>query len=142
MSITDPDADAKKQIEELVAQWVSATREKDIASLLELMTEDVAFLPAAGPAILGRAGARAVYERLFAQASLVESRPAVGEIQIAGDWAFLTGTDELVLTMAATGERMHLKGRAISILRRQSEGSWKFARGINNMLRQETTERK
>jgi ketosteroid isomerase-like protein len=36
---------------------------------------------------------------------------------------------------------MHLKGRAISILRRQSEGSWKFARGINNMLRQETSER-
>ncbi len=140
MPPTERDVETR-EIEALVAQWASATQEKNLASLLELMTDDITFLPAAGSVIRGRSAARVVYEHMFAQVTRMESRPVVEEIQIAGDWAFLTGIDELLLTMAATGERVHMKGRAISILRRQKDGSWKFARGINNMVRQEPARR-
>jgi len=129
---------AEAEIEELVARWIKATESKELDALLSMMEDDVTFLPASGPVIRGKSEARSIYQRLFAQASRVESRPVVEEIVVAGDWAFLTGSDELFLTISESGLRVHMKGRAISIMRRHSDGCWRFARGINNMVRQES----
>jgi len=138
MHPTDKDSgSAEAAIAELVARWVKATESKDLDALLSMMENDVTFLPASGPVIRGKSDASSVYQHLFAQASRVESRPVVGEVVVAGDWAFLTGSDELFLTLSESGMRVHMKGRAISIMRRHSDGCWRFARGINNMVRLE-----
>jgi uncharacterized protein (TIGR02246 family) len=129
---------AEAEIAELVDRWLKATQSRDLDALLSMMDDDVMFLPASGPVIRGKSDARSIYQRLFAQTSRVESCPVVEEIVVAGDWAFLTGSDELFLTLSESGMRVHMKGRAISIMRRHSDGCWRFARGINNMARQES----
>jgi hypothetical protein len=40
----------------------------------------------------------------------------------------------LNLTPLAGGREVQLKGHGMSILRRQTDGSWNFARGINNLV--------
>ena len=55
------------------------------------------------------------------------------ELQVVGDWAFAWGTEEFTLVPQA-GAPIEMRGKGMSILKRQADGSWKFARGINNTL--------
>jgi hypothetical protein len=65
----------------------------------------------------GNSGRESICAPRFAQVNRFESRPAVEDIQIPRDWAFLSGIDESLLTMAVTGEQGPMKARAIAILR-------------------------
>jgi len=51
----------------------------------------------------------------------------------------LAAPNELRLTPEYGGTDVHMKGKGLSILKRQSDGSWKFWRGINNMTPQPLT---
>ena len=73
-----------------------------------------------------------MYRSFFAQFSVGQTF-APEEIQVGGDWAFGWGNDTLTLTPVAGGLPIQLRGRGLSIMRRQPDGSWKFARGMNNM---------
>ena len=53
-----------------------------------------------------------------------------------GEWAFAWGTDDITMTPIAGGESVHFVGHGMSILRRELNGDWRFARGINNATRQ------
>ena len=54
-------------------------------------------------------------------------KPDVKDIQLAGDWAFEWG----YFTAAAqdvTGKTVSMRGKQLRVMKRQSDGSWKFAR--------------
>jgi uncharacterized protein (TIGR02246 family) len=136
---TGDDAD-KNAILLLLDRWRVATRAKDIHAILELVTDDVVFLPSSVPPIKGKEEVGKMYRAFFPQYCEIKHEAIIEEIRVAGDWAFLWGTDELRLIPESGETEIHMKGKGLSILQRQSDGSWRFWRGINNMTRQPTAE--
>ena len=122
----------ERAIRRLTADWLAAVRAKDIAGLSAMVTDDAVFLPPGFPPIRGKAGVAAMYGRFFPQFSLVEQTVSIEEIQVAGDWAFAWGSEKFTLVPEAGGAPIEIEGQGMSILKRQPEGGWKFARGINN----------
>lgn len=51
---------------------------------------------------------------------------------VGGDWAFAWETDSFFLVPQAGGAPIQMHGKGMSILKRQPDGSRRFARGINN----------
>jgi ketosteroid isomerase-like protein len=58
----------------------------------------------------------------------------VEELEVAGDWAFAWGSETVTLVAQTGGSPIHMQGKGMSILKRQPDGSWKIARGINNTV--------
>jgi ketosteroid isomerase-like protein len=54
------------------------------------------------------------------------------EVRVAGDWAYSRGTYSATLTPKAGGEPREDSGKYLTILERQSDGSWKIARDCFN----------
>ena len=127
----------RKAILALVDRWRSATRAKNIQAILELVADDVVFLPSSVPPIKGREEVGKMYQTFFPRYREIEHEAIIEEVRIAGDWALLWGVDELRLTPESGAPEIHLKGKGLSILKRQSDG-WRFWRGINNMTPQPT----
>jgi uncharacterized protein (TIGR02246 family) len=117
----------------LVERWHRATRAKDMHAILELVAEDVVFLPSSLPPIKGKEEVEKMYRAFFPIYREIKQEAAIEELQVVGDWAFLWGTDELRLMPESGEAEIHMKGKGLSILKRQSDGSWRFWRGINNM---------
>lgn len=125
----------KNAILTLVDRWRLATEANDVDAILEMVTDDVVFLPSSMPPVTGKKAVEEMYRAFLPQYRGIDQVGTIEEVQIAGDWAFLWGTDELRLT-PHSGAEIHMKGKGLSILKRQADGSWKFWRGINNMTRQ------
>ena len=117
----------------LLDRWRLATKAKDIHAILELVADDVVFLPSSMPPIKGKEEVEKMYQAFFPQYREIKHEATIEELRVAGDWAFLWGTDELRLTPESGETEIHMKGKGLSILKRQSDGSWRFWRGINNM---------
>ena len=119
-------------IEKLGEAWVAAVNASDVNGIVALVTDDVIFLPPNMMAVRGKKSVISMYQSFFSEYR-VRHRGATEEIQVAGDWAFAWGTDYLTLIPVLGGPSIKVSGRVMSIMRRQPDGSWKFARAINNM---------
>jgi ketosteroid isomerase-like protein len=75
-----------------------------------------------------------MYNMFFPQFSSVEQTVSTEEVEVAGDWAFAWATEHFVLVPQVGGPPIEMDGKDMSILRRPPDGSWKFARGINNTV--------
>ena len=126
--------DDEQAIRKMTEDWTASVRAKDIARLASMVTEDAVFLPPGLPPIRGKQAVEAMYKRFFPQFSSVEQTVSIEEIEVCGEWAFAWGTEGYVLVPQTDGPSIQMQGKAMSILRRQPGGSWKFARGINNTL--------
>jgi len=122
----------REGIRKLTEEWLTAMRNKDVGRLREMVTEDVVFLPPGFPPIRGKQAVEAMFNSFFPQFSSVEQSVSTEEVQVAGEWAFVWGIEEMVLTPERGGPGIQMSGKGMSILRRQPDGRWKFARGINN----------
>jgi uncharacterized protein (TIGR02246 family) len=129
-----PRSDDEQAIRKLTEDWLGAMRSKDIPGLAGMVTEDAVFLPSGFPPIRGKRAVETMYRSFFPQFSSVEQTVSIEELQVAGDWAFAWGTEKFTLVPEAGGAPIEMQGKGMSILRRQADGSWKFARGINNTL--------
>lgn len=123
----------QQAIRQLTEDWLVAVRAKDIERLAAMVTEDAVFLPPGFPPVRGREAVETMYRSFFPQFGSVEQTASLEEVEIAGDWAFAWGAERFVLVPQSGGPPIEMQGKGLSILRRQPDGSWKFARGINNM---------
>jgi uncharacterized protein (TIGR02246 family) len=124
-----------KAIHELSKGWIEAVKAKDLDRLLTLVTDDVIFLPSSGPPIKGKDAVGGLYRALFTQFDIDQTADNE-EIVLTGEWAFSWGAETLTLSPLQGGSPVRLHGKGLAILRRQQDGSWKFARGINNSVPQ------
>lgn len=130
-----PQPDDNQAIRKLTEDWLAAVRTKDIARLKNMVTEDVIFLPPGLPPIRGKQAVEAMYNSFFPQFTSIEQTVSIEEVMVAGDWAFAWGTERLVLVPKTAGASpIQMEGKGMSIMRRQPDGSWRFARGINNTV--------
>jgi ketosteroid isomerase-like protein len=112
----------------------------DSGSRLDPATDDVVFLPSSVPPINGKEDVDEMYRAFFRRYREIKHETVIEEVRGAGDWAFLWGTDELHLTPESGETEIHMQGKGLSILKRHSDGSWRFWRGINNMTQRPLSE--
>ena len=128
MSATD-----EQQIRDLVAKWMSATKARDVATVLDLMTDDVVFL-VAGQAPFGKEHFAAAMKPASTGAALptIDGRSEIQEVCVMGDLAFLR-TRLTVEVTPPGGKPAKRAGHTLSILRK-SEGRWRLARDANLLV--------
>ena len=122
----------EETIRRTFAAFTEAVSREDFEAVLDMITDDAVFWTANYPAITGKAALRAAYAGLAAYR--VRQEFEIEELQVCGDWAFVRGYENFRLDPKdGVGAPIEIKRRrALSILRRQADGSWKTARGMTN----------
>lgn len=103
----------------------------DLDAWLGLFADDAIVMVPNLPALTGKAAIRKWNAPYFEQFHLHEESDE-REVEVAGDWAYIRAHWTWTLTPKSGGEPVIDTGNSIWILRRQSDGSWKIARGIYN----------
>ncbi|HKD11952.1 MAG TPA: nuclear transport factor 2 family protein [Thermoanaerobaculia bacterium] len=122
-------------IEQLHRQDVAATLSGDPAALAELWTDDAVRLEQGEEANIGRPAIRAADERSRAahpKARIVKYVPEIKDVTIADGWAFEWGYFTGSYKEAADGEEKPFRARLLRVLKKQKDGSWRFARVMWN----------
>ena len=114
-------------IRKLVHTWMAASKAGDIATVLDLMTDDVIFM------VPGR---EPFGKNAFAAASdamknmRIDGKADIRELKVDGDWAYIRNYLEMTITPEGGGAPMKRSGWTLTILRKQ-DGRWRLARDAN-----------
>jgi len=123
-------------IEELHRKDVAATLASDPKLLAELWTEDAVRLQPGGPAEVGLAVIHENDQKQLSEhpgAKVLSYRPEIKDVKITGDWAFEWNDFEASYKESPDGKTVSLHGKTLRVLKRQSDGSWRFARVMWNL---------
>jgi uncharacterized protein (TIGR02246 family) len=120
----------EQAIRTLVTEWHRATAASDVESVLRLMAEDVVFLVAGQPPMKGRSAFEKGLRGLLASHHIA-STGEVQEIEVSGNLAYCWSILNVEVTPVAGGSKVVRSGSALSILRKQSDGSWVVVRDAN-----------
>jgi len=120
----------EQAIRKLVALWHSATAAGDVDTVLGLMSEDVVFLIAGQPPMRGRSSFERGLRGLLTQ-HRIESTGEIQEIDVSGSLAYCWSILTVRVAPIAGGDAITRKGSALSILRKQPNGSWLVVRDAN-----------
>ena len=120
----------EQAIRNLVAQWHTATAAGDVAAVLSLMAEDVVFLVAGQPPMKGRSTFETGLRALLA-AHRIESTNEVQEVEVSGNLAYCWSVLNVRIIPRTGGNPVVRSGSALSILRKQDNGSWVLVRDAN-----------
>jgi len=120
----------EQAIRKLVALWHSATAAGDVDTVLGLMAEDVISLVAGQPPVRGRSSFERGLRGLLAQ-HRIESTGEIQEIDVSGSLAYCWSILTVRVAPIAGGDTIVRKGSALSILRKQPNGSWLVVRDAN-----------
>ena len=117
-------------IRNVVAQWHRATAASDVDTVLGLMSEDAVFLVPGKPPIKGRSTFEKGLRSLFKSHS-VDSTGEVLECVVSGGLGYCLTQLTVRLTPLSGGKADVRTGSALSIFRKQADGSWVLVRDAN-----------
>src|SRR6516162_6207799 len=121
----------EQEIRELVKNWMAATKNGDIETVLGLMTEDVVFLVAGRPPMIGKQAFAAAAKAQSSQGPVqFDGTSEIEEIKVFGEWAFMRTRLTVIITPPGGAEPMTRAGHTLSILRKEN-GKWLLARDAN-----------
>ena len=120
----------EQQIRELVATWMSATKAGDVATVLNLMTDDVKFLVAGRPPF-GKSQFAAALEPPAPGTPMpsIDGHSEIQEVHVEGNLAYIV-TQLTVDVTPPGGPTTRRSGNTLSVLRKQG-GRWQLARDAN-----------
>lgn len=112
-----------REPEDLDHFLAAALARGDVDAVVALYEENAVFADEGVPKMVGHGGLHAGFERLAAQGLRISPQPRVvarvGDLAIVyNDWTE-TGTD-------ADGRSFERAGKAIEVVRRQPDGSWRY----------------
>ena len=119
------------QIYQLYQQYASAANEGDRESWIELWIDDALLMPPGTPR---RHGMPAIEEMQPPRDASQQRdlRIQIDEVQIQGDWAYCYGTFRAMRSSNAERNTTRASGKFLDILRKEEDGSWKFAINCHN----------
>jgi len=126
------DENAVRQILQVRDAWIAGVRAKDVDRLMEYLTDEVVMMHPNRPAVVGKEANCADLVAAFSKFS-VEQTAETDEVIIAGEWAFDRSRATTTLLPVSGGERVTVRSKTITILRRCEDGAWKIARVIGNL---------
>jgi uncharacterized protein (TIGR02246 family) len=119
--------DDERAIRELVETWMEATKAGDLATVLDLMTDDVVFMtPGREP--FGKAEFRAASEAM--REAKVDGTADIRELRVLGDWAWIRNHIEIEITPPG-GEPARRSGYTMTIVTKGTDGRWRLTRDAN-----------
>jgi len=120
----------ERSIRDAVKRWHDATARGDVATIRELMTDDVTFLVPGRSPLQGReaflTGLRSVLG-----SHRIESSGDVRELEVSGDLAYCLTWLDVSMTPRAGGTTGRRQGNTLSIFRRDARGTWRLFRDVN-----------
>jgi len=123
------ESQADPGIDALYAAWSEAFRRQDLDAIFDLLTPDyVLWAPGAPP--MDRDALRPRLAAALAAYDLVPAFECEERI-VSGDLAFERGWDIQEIRPRAGGDVRSQRQRVFLILRRGSDGRWRFARGMS-----------
>jgi uncharacterized protein (TIGR02246 family) len=121
----------ERRIRDLIAQWHRATAAGNVDAILRLMSEDVVFLVPGKPPMQGRDQFEKGLRGLL-KSHRIESSGKIEEVRVAGDLAYSWTTLTVRITPLSGGDGMERSGSALSVFRKQANGtSWLLVRDAN-----------
>ena len=122
-------SESDSEIDKLYEAWADAFHHQDLRAILDLLTSDYVLWPAGAQPMTRDS----VESRLVATLSAYEVTPSFEreERLVTGDLAFERGWDIQQIRPRAGGEMKTHRQRVFLILRRGSDGKWRFARGMS-----------
>jgi uncharacterized protein (TIGR02246 family) len=124
-------AEASAGIDLTLAEWAAAIARGDLALLSSLVTEDAEFWTQGAAPLIGRAAVESAFKPLL-ETYRFSQRFDEQERCLGPNWSLLRGVEFNTLEPRRGGPAWEVKQRAFSLLRRESDGRWRFARGITN----------
>jgi uncharacterized protein (TIGR02246 family) len=117
----------ERTIRELVATWMKASQDGDVATVLGLMADDVVFMvPGREP--FGKEAFAAASQGMKGMA--IEGTSDIRELKVMGGWAYLRNHIRMTMTPAG-GKPLSRTGYTLTILRKEPDGRWVLARDAN-----------
>jgi uncharacterized protein (TIGR02246 family) len=113
-------------------EYMSAWRAANADQLANLYTTDALVLYPNQSAVAGRIAIVAYFKSFFAEFAQKDFELTSAEIEIVGPWAFDRGTYRWRAVPHAGGDPIADYGKYLVILQRQTDGSWKVARDMDN----------
>jgi ketosteroid isomerase-like protein len=107
--------------------YVTAINSNDLATLLDMLTDDVVFLSAHEPVMVGKAAVRPWLEAYLKAYKTHWDKP-VQEFVVNGDWAFERYSYTSIDTPIAGGSPATDTGWGLVIYHHDADGKWRVAR--------------
>lgn len=125
------ETNAEEAIDTLFREWAEAGRRGDARAMAHLVTEDAEFWSQAAPPLKGR---DEVVTRMtaFFETYEIDQGFERQELVISGDLAFVRGMEINRVTPRDGAPALEIRQRAFSVLFREPDGTWKFARGMTH----------
>jgi ketosteroid isomerase-like protein len=105
-------------------------RNKQIAKLDSVYTEDGAILPPDSPIIRGRENIKRFWSKVILEAGLSDAPLTTVEAELVGDAAYEVGTAQL--TFQGQSGTSQISVKYVGIWKQEANGSWKWHRDIWN----------
>jgi ketosteroid isomerase-like protein len=121
----------KADIEDQLTAWANAVNSGDSEGILRLVSDDFEMIPPDEDPVQG-ADAHAFLQGFFESDLAVKQ--VTSELIISGDIAVRRYSFELSMRPKGGGESEVLHGQGIHLLRRETDGSWKFIKDMYNEL--------
>ncbi|MGB6865834.1 MAG: DUF4440 domain-containing protein [Candidatus Aminicenantaceae bacterium] len=123
--VTDVEADVEA-IKNLRAQYMVSQDAGDAEGCVSYWDEDGALMPPNEPSVVGKESLLSWYQTAFDHVK-IDFKVSFDQIEVADDWGFVRGGYEGAIIPKPEGEPIPDKGKYLEILKRQPDGSWKFA---------------
>jgi uncharacterized protein (TIGR02246 family) len=120
--------DAERAIRDVVETWMAATKRGDLATVLNLMTDDVVFM-VPGQEPFGKEAFSALSEGM--KSVEIDATSEVQELQVFGSWAYMRNHIRITATPGNGGAPVRRSGYTLSIFRKGEDGKWRLARDAN-----------
>jgi len=110
---------------------IDATMTQDISVLTTLWSDNAVNLGFPGPPVVGMKAMKEAYEKFkkdYPEFQVLRYANEMTQVQIADGWAIEMSDSEATFKMSAKGDPVIVpRTRGMRLLKRQSDGSWKFA---------------
>jgi uncharacterized protein (TIGR02246 family) len=123
-------------IEKLHQQDIRATLSRDPKALIDLWTDDGVLFEPGGQAKIGKQAIGAEVEKAIAEnpgMKVLTYVPEIKEVKVTDGWAFEWGYFSSSYKDSPSDQAKSFRGKMVRIMRKQSDGSWKFARVMWNL---------
>jgi uncharacterized protein (TIGR02246 family) len=117
-------------IEKLHKADVAATLTQDLSQLTTLWSDDAVNLGFPGPPVVGIKAMKEAYEKFqagYPDFKVLKYAPRYKDVQVADGWAIEIIYGESTYKMSAKDNPVTVGGESMRVLKRQNDGSWKFA---------------
>lgn len=119
-----------EEIEHRRQQWSAAVNARDVNRYLEILTEDIVWLPPGQPALSGKrdfeSWVRPFFKRFSYEFIITEAN-----VRVAGDWAVERGAFQTKMTATDDAQIGRHTGTYLVLWRREHDSRWRIERYID-----------